>query len=312
MKKLSIDFNGGFPLMLDNLRFMQAAYQQLSAFQVQSDLPLGVDKCIMKGLQVFYSGNNDEYISHTKGVVYFEGEIYEVEALTTPTLLSNPSLILDVKEEFSVIYQDGTSRKVHHIRNLKLGETNDDGALLLLSDLERREVLVKSNIFPSGTVLDVKLSNVQTHFNALGVGISDSWRGWEIDADSKGRVIVGYDPGQGDYNNPDGSKIGGLKEVSLTVQQLATHYHKKGTLDVVRGGPHSHSWTDGRPDSITSAQDHSTGHSGHNGVQFHTTEINADSGDHDHVLQGKVSQEGGGQSHENRQPFIVYLRVVKL
>lgn len=70
------------------------------------------------------------------------------------------------------------------------------------------------------------------NFNGTGLGITGDVIGWAIcngqnnTVDLRGRFLVGYDPGDTSYNAM--GKVGGAKEVTLTLNQMPRHRHELG------------------------------------------------------------------------------------
>lgn len=116
-----------------------------------------------------------------------------------------------------------------------------------------------------------------------------------------GRVLVGYDSGDSDFNAAE--KTGGAKTVTLSTSHLASHNHSGSANN---GGSHRHQvgrkevdaydggtqWTVIRPD-------------GYSNDAFDSF-VNSNGSDHSHSLS--INNNGSGSAHNNLQPFITVFR----
>lgn len=113
----------------------------------------------------------------------------------------------------------------------------------------------------------------------------------------KGRTFVGADPAQTEFT-PVG-KTGGAKAVTLTTAQMPPHDHGGETGDAgieANVGKDLASTNPAGSAGIARADGNSTGL---RGVQSST---------HDHA----ISEEGGGQSHNNLQPYFVGEHLIRV
>jgi len=118
---------------------------------------------------------------------------------------------------------------------------------------------------------------------------------------AEGRALVGLDENDADFDALD--KTIGAKTHTLTVNEIPTHKHGKGTLATGAAGAHSHSIPVGSTDKAV--------------VDFNTAvdiaEFNlsldpitiSDASNHTHTITGDTADAGGGQAHNNVQPSIV-------
>lgn len=139
----------------------------------------------------------------------------------------------------------------------------------------------------------------------------------------KGRIPVGRDTGQTEFDTL--GETGGAKTHTLSFFELPSHTHGAGTLAAGSAGGHSHTAqsagshshtiqnrdTDGtgtfvqnRPDAGT-AQSVTTDAAGDH---THTTDTQ---GEHTHTVSGFTAGSGGGQAHNNLQPYIVLNYLIK-
>ena len=130
-----------------------------------------------------------------------------------------------------------------------------------------------------------------------GTYLGGTWIPW-----GTGRTPVGVDADQTEFNTSE--KTGGSKTVALTANQMPTHNHtvSGGACTTGNNGNHAHTYSakvgpnqgftlgsDGWPTVSSTAQNTST-----NGNHNHSVPA------HNHT----VSNAGGGQAHNNLQPYI--------
>jgi len=109
---------------------------------------------------------------------------------------------------------------------------------------------------------------------------------------------VGYHAGDVDYNAI--GKQGGLKQVTLTEQQIPSHTHTGSTNSA---GAHTH----GIDLNINAAGDGIPALERGNSVQnqnFNTKSAGA----HTHTIT--LNNTGGGQAHENRPPYYTLAYII--
>jgi len=146
--------------------------------------------------------------------------------------------------------------------------------------------------------------------------------------DTRGRVLVGYNPSDVDFD--DIGKSGGAKSVSLTTAQLPSHAHGVGTLaaalsgslsmsgatDIV--GAHQHIVTDfprnpavqSSPGSGIQDRTPSAVFSGVAGDHAHS--VSTFGANHGHSISGDTGNTGSGDAHPNLQPFVVTVKILKV
>lgn len=128
----------------------------------------------------------------------------------------------------------------------------------------------------------------------------------------KGRVPVGRDSAQGEFDNL--GETGGAKTHALTISELAQHNHNPGTLGTVsETHTHSHDGGGGIP-GIMLRSSLSTGNptvyvgQGTQEIGFGTTSFG---GGHDHAIDGATANQGSSSPHNNLQPYIVVNYIIK-
>ena len=131
--------------------------------------------------------------------------------------------------------------------------------------------------------------------------------------DLRGRFIVGYDKGGTTnptaYNKEINTKgignLGGVNLDTLISSEMPTHDHSGNTL---QGGSHRHSYQD---DYALTRRAYvlwpTNGNQGMSGVSDHAGNTDTFDEHHNHV----ISDEGGGQSHENRPPYYVLAFLIR-
>jgi microcystin-dependent protein len=134
--------------------------------------------------------------------------------------------------------------------------------------------------------------------------------------DLRGRFIVGYNPLDGDYNQPGNlstktvppppaavpGNTGGLKEVTLTVAQMPTHSH--GVTD----GQHSHGYHDTYPNNDAE----STTSGGLSWYIYRRGTTDAFRTTNSSSSNITINNAGGSQPHENRPPYYVLAFIMRV
>lgn len=138
---------------------------------------------------------------------------------------------------------------------------------------------------------------------------------WEVYG--QGRTIVGVNPDVEKYNVP--GKTGGAETVILTTEQIPSHGHNvkvnsSGSCSISKSGGHTHKFkvlknqtkTEGARDVIHVDGSGSSWSSvvTDNGAHTHTVP------NHTHTLS--QSNVGGGQEHNNMQPYITVYMFVRV
>jgi len=152
--------------------------------------------------------------------------------------------------------------------------------------------------------------------------------------DTRGRVLVGYNPSDGDFD--DIGKSGGAKSVSLTTAQLPSHAHGAGTLAAALSGSlsmfgstgfdgdHTHLVRDfptqpsptatqssvaptmrGQRDNVLDGQVT-------RGDPRHSHTVGVSGANHGHSISGDTGNAGSGNAHPNLQPFVVTVKILKV
>lgn len=132
-------------------------------------------------------------------------------------------------------------------------------------------------------------------FSAIGTawGVGDGSTTFNL-PNAKGRVLVGMDDGDADYNAVGSAKSGGASTHQLAADEIASHSHPLGTND----GQHHHK-IDGGPNAgalTTAWRMYASGGSWYD-------RVHGLSGSHNHTVDD--SGESRDQAHENKQPYLV-------
>lgn len=275
MNKQNFQQTGGFPLETNTLDAMQTAYNLFNALGA-----IAGNKAIIKGCDTVGS-------TVTDGVVYLDGEVYEFRGG------NSQATVRVIEEAESKQFEDGNTKDVHFTRYVTFAS---GAGSIPWSDFKRANTLLElsSRILPPGT-------NPQLYTGA----INDIPNGWQLcdgtnnTPDLRGKFIVGYHPGNTDYNTI--GNTGGEKEVQLQTPNLPAHNHGGATSTQ---GNHSHTvyLKKGENDAGNSGKDLrrniETGES--TSVQTEAT------GAHSHLIQN----EGDGQPHENRPPYFTLAYII--
>jgi microcystin-dependent protein len=182
--------------------------------------------------------------------------------------------------------------------------------------------------YPIGTILTISSNNVLNNFNTDGKGINE-YNGWYLcdgrsgRPDLNGKVLVGYSKNSNDYNQI--GKTGGLSHVSLNIQQLPAHTHDDSghnhyvSLSTSSSGEHRHEYYIQNKEFFSSAlidETYSKFYFKDSDAQIFNT---SSGGAHTHLVSGysntayaKISNTGGNQPIENRQPYFVVAFIIFL
>ena len=129
--------------------------------------------------------------------------------------------------------------------------------------------------------------------------------------DLRGRFIVGYNPSDGDYNDPTPpiADTGGEKFHTLSISEMPSHTHT-GVTDT--SGAHTHNGNF-RYTADNDDNDHAHLAIGNNvkGFDGHgAATIYSDGSEHEHPFT--TDSRGGGSPHENRPPYYTLAYIMKL
>ena len=225
-------------------------------------------------------------------------------------------------------------------------QTSSDESIIILESFNNKDFKIKNNLISSSdsyirvedTIVDGKRQiKIGLNTDSITMGsaqygfIQDFYgnvntipRGWFLcdgtngTPDLRGMFIVGYDPRDSEYNQV--GKNGGLKNVTLTENQMPTHTHTGSTS---MSGSHSHFvavgeyYNDNNSTGVSSTNSLRTrGDSQGDGHRYQLHGVNKESnsgkssisGEHSHTIVTNTT--GGGQAHENRPPFYTMIKIM--
>jgi hypothetical protein len=158
MKKIELSL-GGHKYSLNDYMHLQNATQELIKVLVKSINGGTVDeKIILFGCQITNHGSGN--YSHTEGAIYYNGLVYLVDALTTPTLFTGVpkwGIITTFGVDNPVQYRDNTVHNVHVDEKLRLYNSTAPEGLFDITDTSIK-----------------KLSDIVKADNKVSV-LSDDW-----------------------------------------------------------------------------------------------------------------------------------------
>ncbi|MDZ4147883.1 MAG: hypothetical protein U1C58_06335 [Flavobacteriaceae bacterium] len=276
MNIIDIQQTGGFPLETDTIDRLQTNVLLMQAFG-EAFGNFG----IVKGANIVGTTVSD-------GVVYINGELLEFRGAQLGTN------VIIVEEVENRVFEDGTNKSVFKTRYATFGTatTSYPWANFVrpknLIDLSKMQRIV-------GEIID---------WFGNPAAVPNGWKicdGTNGTPDLRGRMTMGYDPGDPDYDTV--GKIGGAKQVTLTEAEIPAHNHAASST---AAGAHTH--------NIALKGGESDG--GNSGRELRqNTElgipktVTTDSqGSHTHSIA--VSDAGGGGAHENRPPYMAMLKLM--
>jgi len=234
MKKLITNNSGGHLISLDDFRHTQEGVSESINSFAKSLIPEGVDRCILHGCVLTVVG---AAFSLSAGAIYYQGEVYQVNAQNgTTNGLAYWVISVTYAALNPITYQDGISHSVHQIRQAVLQYfpgAPDVGAFAFTTTLKLSDLFTAT--LNASVILDLTYdigdwkfcNNLTANFN-LTTGLAkpgSKYAGKWAMADGRnqtqnmaGRVPVGFDPSQTEFNSI--GKAGGVKEVTLTTPQI--------------------------------------------------------------------------------------------
>ncbi|MDM1548697.1 hypothetical protein HX096_12620 [Empedobacter falsenii] len=273
MDRVNYDQTEGFPLDVNILDFGQKA-NQISQQLGEIIAPLAIVRgCVENGNQV------------TDGIVYLNGEILPFKGG------SKQNLVRIVETTENRVFENGNSKPVLITRYVTFGAGANQS--YNWTDFHRPMSIkeIQKRLMPVGCiVLDYygRIEDIPS-----GYFLCDGSNGTP---DLRGMFIVGYDPENADYNEI--GKVGGLKEVKLTTNQMPKHTptgsvsipdHAHNYQLAVKGRGYEPKATDYPLSTTQNAQTSSAG-----GGTFNVS----------------MNEVGGDQAHENRPPFYVLAKIM--
>lgn len=183
--------------------------------------------------------------------------------------------VVIVETPTALIFDDLTSHEVEFERTATCG---------LIGTFPFNQLTTVSK-FEAGDLKEIYCDNlfINTNFDLItGIGLQGKVLGWQILSifapATAGRVAVNWDPSSGSNFNAILS-IGGSENHTLTIPEMPEHDHIGATL---------------KPDEVLDANGRGFQPQNHNNTPAPT------------------SKTGGGQSHNNMQPYYVILKLIKI
>lgn len=235
MNKSNFILTGGYPLKSERLQELETAYSIFNSLgALAGDLTI-IKGCTLTGTVV---GN---------GVVYIDGEVIdfrEADGAGTPD-------VIIIEEPVMRAFKNGVIKQVHTIRYATFGTAatswpwsgfkRPDPIILMMARLEVLEK--KSAVFQAGGGM--------VFWNKPAADIPG---GWQEVVDWRGRMPVGFDASQVEFDTM--GKQGGAKNKTLSVAEMPSHSHAIGNSRRNTGG--GSGGDENHPKSYAGVRDHIT------------------------------------------------------
>lgn len=322
MKKL-VTTTGGHPLRLDDVKLLQDATIEGTIATVDAICrTYATTGVYLSGVNFTVVGLNT---TASAGYIYYQGEIYPVDLQTVTVAIGGGltrywEIVEEVMAPSPVTYKDTTVHDVHIRRKAVISDlASPPTEGFTLSTVLRIEQIMGS---PKNSIMPYY--GPTSHFNGSGDGINGTpvygyalcdggtsalvTGGTFVRPNFKGRVLVGYDSSDANFNGVDGSNIpnetGGAKTHTLTKGEIPKHKHtvststtdggsvSVGSYNVMEATGSTYDIGDGTAASI-------------NGPTAHSHSISGNTGD------GTTDGLAGG-AHNNLQPYYTVLWIIKL
>lgn len=300
MNNLKTTQVGGLPLFLEDARFLHNSY--LEALKGAMS-PFGVtttDAIILSGMVRSIVGSDVEY---TEGYFSYNGEIYHFPAQTYPVPSGGENEYLTINVTYDPsglkVFESAAAFDTYEVRKgLMVKSVTLPSGGIILADVKRFYDVIRTNIdteragvvkdfagdsIPDGYLLCDGAAVSRTTYAALFAAIGTLWGVGDGSTtfnlpNMKGRFNVGFDGSEADYNTV--GKIGGEKEHTLTIGELAEHSHN------IRNVPMNVSSIMGGANLLRpiSAID-----------PLEPTDVS-----------------GGNEPHENRPPYAVFKKIIRI
>jgi hypothetical protein len=235
MNKSTFILTGGYPLKAERLQELQTAYSIFNSLGALAGNFTIISGCVVAGTTV---GN---------GIVYINGEVIEFREADGA---GTPDVII-IEEAVNRAFKNGVIKQVHTIRYATFGTAADswpwsgfnrpDPIILMMARLEVLEK--KSAVFQAGGGM--------VFWNKPAADIP---AGWQEVVDWRGRMPVGFDVSQPEFNTM--GKDGGAKNKTLSVAEMPSHSHAIGNSRRNTGG--GSGGDENHPKSYAGVRDHIT------------------------------------------------------
>lgn len=208
MNKSTFILTGGYPLKAERLQELETAYSVFNSLGALAGNFTIISGCVVAGTTV---GN---------GVVYINGEVIdfrEADGAGTPD-------VIIIEEAVNRAFKNGVIKEVHTKRYATFGTAADswpwsgfkrpDPIILMMARLEVLEK--KSAVFQAGGGM--------VFWNKPAADIPT---GWQEVVDWRGRMPVGFDASQPEFNTI--GKMDGSKSKTLSITEMPEHDHDTQT-----------------------------------------------------------------------------------
>lgn len=266
------------PIKQGTLQFLQDAYKEIVTAALCATRASDYDPSIVYILYGIINTATAPFYSITAGAVFYQGEIFLVDAANFTATGSNVAVFNIVISQYTVYadpttFTDGVDRNVHDIRKMQITQGLSGSALADYSQLKRyfvRLPAIKNPEMYIGDPADFDTNGIGITAETIGYALCDGQVGRP---DLRGLFAVGYKPGDADFGMVTNS--GGAKTHILTIPEMPAHTH-----------------------NIEST----TGGGGSNAVNYNGT-FNAST---------PTLPTGGGLPHSILNPFFVVMYVIRL
>ena len=260
MNKTNFIQTGGWPLKSERLQEQQTAYSIFNAYG-----SLAGNLTIISGCETLGTTVQD-------GVVYIDGELYDFKsASVTPS-----STVIIIETPINRGFKNGVVKTVHTLRYATFGTAETSWPW---SNFKRP---IETKAIPTDLVARLEILEKKNAVFQAGGGMVlwnkpavDIPTGWQEVIDWRGRMPVGFDNVQSEFNVM--GKTGGQKNKTLSIAEMPSHTHDIDLVDETGSGAPA----GGNPAGVS------------NGT-------------------GKTKSQGGGVPFSIMQPYIVLVYIMKL
>ena len=235
MNKSTFILTGGYPLKAERLQELQTAYSIFNSLGALAGNFTIISGCVVAGTTV---GN---------GIVYINGEVIEFREADGA---GTPDVII-IEEAVNRAFKNGVIKEVHTKRYATFGTAADswpwsgfkrpDPIILMMARLEVLEK--KSAVFQAGGGM--------VFWNKPAADIP---AGWQEVVDWRGRMPVGFDASQVEFDTL--GKMDGAKSKTLSINEIPSHSHAIGNSRRNTGG--GSGGDENHPKSYAGSRDHIT------------------------------------------------------
>ncbi|GIZ09972.1 hypothetical protein [Flavobacterium sp. UMI-01] len=272
MNKSTFIQTGGYPLKAERLQELETAYSIFNSLGALAGNLTIISGCVLSGSTI------------GDGFVYINGELLDFREAD----VTEGSTVIIIEEPVERGFKNGVIKQVHTIRYATFGTADTswlwtdfkrvDPMVVMMSRLETLEK--KSAVFQAGGGMVL--------WNKPAADIP---AGWQEVVDWRGRMPVGFDATQTEFNVM--GKPGGAKNKTLSIAELPQHDHFMFSNDTVDAGV-----------AITSSnspvkEGYNAGGDGNQNYRIRSS--------NNTPTVGKTSQKGSGQEFSILNPYRVVM-----